>query len=51
MTIAPLIIGSGRMGISLPQVGSLAEGIRPPVRYFRFGADVMVECDLRGYGA
>lgn len=51
VTIAPLIIGSGRMGISLPQVGSLAEGIRPPVRYFRFGADVMMECDLRGYGA
>lgn len=47
VTIAPLIIGSGRMGISLPEVSSLADGIRPPVRYFRFGADLMVECDLR----
>ena len=47
VTIAPLIIGSGRMGISLPEVSSLSEGIRPPVRYFRFGADLMVECDLR----
>jgi diaminohydroxyphosphoribosylaminopyrimidine deaminase / 5-amino-6-(5-phosphoribosylamino)uracil reductase len=47
VTIAPLIIGSGRMGISLPEVASLADGIRPPVRYFRFGADLMVECDLR----
>jgi len=49
VTIAPLIIGSGRMGISLPEVTSLAEGIRPPVRYFRIGADLMVECDLRGW--
>jgi riboflavin-specific deaminase-like protein len=48
VTIAPLIIGSGRMGISLPQVSTLSEGIRPPVRYFRFGADLMIECDLRG---
>jgi riboflavin-specific deaminase-like protein len=47
VTIAPLIIGSGRMGISLPEVTSLSEGIRPPVRYFRIGADLMVECDLR----
>ncbi|MPY73022.1 MAG: hypothetical protein GEU87_02070 [Alphaproteobacteria bacterium] len=51
VTIAPLIIGSGRMGISLPQVRTLSESIRPPVRYFRFGADLMVECDLRGMGA
>lgn len=50
VTIAPLIIGSGRMGISLPEVSSLADGIRPPVRYFRFGADLMVECDLRSDG-
>lgn len=49
VTIAPLIIGSGRMGISLPEVTSLSDGIRPPVRYFRFGADLMVECDLRGH--
>ena len=51
VTIAPLILGSGRMGISLPQVRSLAEGLRPPVRYFRLGADILVECDLRGQGA
>lgn len=47
VTVAPLIIGSGRMGISLPEVQSLSEGLRPPVRYFRFGDDIMVECDLR----
>jgi riboflavin-specific deaminase-like protein len=47
VTVAPLIIGSGRMGISLPEVTTLADGLRPPVRYFQFGGDVMVECDLR----
>jgi diaminohydroxyphosphoribosylaminopyrimidine deaminase / 5-amino-6-(5-phosphoribosylamino)uracil reductase len=51
VTIAPLIIGSGRMGISLPRVETLSESIRPAVRYFRFGADLMIECDLRTDGA
>jgi diaminohydroxyphosphoribosylaminopyrimidine deaminase/5-amino-6-(5-phosphoribosylamino)uracil reductase len=51
VTIAPLIIGSGRMGISLPQVQTLSESIRPAVRYFRIGTDLMIECDLRGCGA
>lgn len=46
ITIAPLIIGSGRPGIVLPQVESLSDVLRPAVRRFRFGADVMVECLL-----
>ena len=48
VTIAPLIIGSGRPGIVLPQVHSLADGLRPSVRRFCFGADVMFECALNG---
>ena len=48
VTIAPLIIGSGRPGIVLPQVHSLADGLRPTVRRFGFGADVMFECTLNG---
>lgn len=46
ITIAPLIIGSGRPGIVLPQVETLSDVLRPAVRRFRFGADVMVECLL-----
>lgn len=46
ITIAPLIIGSGRPGIVLPQVETLSDVLRPTVRRFRFGADVMIECLL-----
>jgi len=46
ITIAPLIIGSGRPGIVLPQVETLSDVLRPSVRRFRFGADVMIECLL-----
>ena len=48
VTIAPLIIGSGRPGIVLPQVHSLADGLRPAVRRVSFGADIMFECTLNG---
>ncbi len=44
VTIAPLIIGSGRPGIVLPQVDSLSDGLRPRVRRFLLGEDVMFEC-------
>lgn len=44
VTIAPLIIGSGRPGIVLPQVDTLSDSLRPPVRRFLFGDDVMFEC-------
>jgi diaminohydroxyphosphoribosylaminopyrimidine deaminase/5-amino-6-(5-phosphoribosylamino)uracil reductase len=44
MTIAPLIIGSGRPSISLPEVGCLSEGIRPRLRKFDLGRDVLFEC-------
>jgi riboflavin-specific deaminase-like protein len=44
VTIAPLIIGSGRPGISLPQVDTLSDGLRPRVRRFLLGEDVMFEC-------
>ena len=44
VTIAPLIIGSGRPGIALPQVDALSDGLRPRVRRFLLGDDVMFEC-------
>ena len=48
VTVAPLIIGSGRPGIVLPQVETMSDVLRPAVRRFRFGADVMIECILNG---
>ena len=44
ITIAPLIIGSGRPSISLPEIGRLSDGLRPTVRKFDLGRDVLFEC-------
>lgn len=48
VTVSPLIIGSGRPAIVLPEVESLTEGLRPAVRRFDFGDDVMFECRFDG---
>jgi diaminohydroxyphosphoribosylaminopyrimidine deaminase/5-amino-6-(5-phosphoribosylamino)uracil reductase len=44
ITIAPLLIGSGRPSISLPEIGRLSDGLRPSVRKFDLGRDVLFEC-------
>ncbi len=48
VTVSPMIIGSGRSAITLPEVASLAEGLRPVTRRFDFGDDVMFECLFDG---
>jgi diaminohydroxyphosphoribosylaminopyrimidine deaminase/5-amino-6-(5-phosphoribosylamino)uracil reductase len=48
ITIAPLIIGSGRPSISLPEIGRLSDGLRPTVRKFDLGRDVLYECRFDG---
>jgi diaminohydroxyphosphoribosylaminopyrimidine deaminase / 5-amino-6-(5-phosphoribosylamino)uracil reductase len=48
ITIAPVIIGSGRPGISLPQIGRLSDGLRPTVRKFDLGRDILFECRFDG---
>ena len=48
ITIAPLIIGSGRPSISLPEIGRLSESLRPTVRKFDLGRDVLYECRFDG---
>ncbi len=47
LTIAPLIIGSGRPGISLPPIQNLALGLRPRCRRYVMGEDVLFDCQLR----
>jgi len=44
VTVSPLIIGSGRPAITLPEVDSLDDGLRPKTRRFDLGDDVMFEC-------
>jgi diaminohydroxyphosphoribosylaminopyrimidine deaminase/5-amino-6-(5-phosphoribosylamino)uracil reductase len=47
ITVSPLIIGSGRPSISLPEIEDLRHGLRPPTRRFDLGEDVMFECRLK----
>ena len=44
--MAPLIIGSGRPSILLPEIDDLTTGLRPRTRRFILGDDIMVECDF-----
>ncbi len=44
ITIAPVILGSGRPSIDLPEITDIREGLRPRVRHFPLGDDILVEC-------
>lgn len=46
ITVAPLIIGSGRPGITLPPIRDLAQGLRPRHRRYVMGEDVLFDCRL-----
>jgi diaminohydroxyphosphoribosylaminopyrimidine deaminase / 5-amino-6-(5-phosphoribosylamino)uracil reductase len=48
ITVAPLIIGSGRPSITLPEIEQLGAGLRPEVRRHVLGADVLFDCRLDG---
>lgn len=46
VTVAPLIIGSGRPSFILPEVETVSGGLRPPSRRFTLGSDIMFDCRL-----
>ncbi len=46
ITVVPLILGSGRPSIVLPEITDLRNSLRPRTRRFVLGDDVMVECDF-----
>jgi riboflavin-specific deaminase-like protein len=46
ITIAPVILGSGRPSIVLPTITDLGDSLRPRTRQVIMGADVMIECDF-----
>jgi diaminohydroxyphosphoribosylaminopyrimidine deaminase/5-amino-6-(5-phosphoribosylamino)uracil reductase len=48
ITVAPLIIGSGRPSITLPEIERVSAGLRPKVRRFELGEDVLFECRFDG---
>jgi diaminohydroxyphosphoribosylaminopyrimidine deaminase/5-amino-6-(5-phosphoribosylamino)uracil reductase len=47
LTLAPLLIGSGRPSLTLEPVTSLDEALRPRFRHFHLGDDVLFDLDLR----
>ncbi|MBT9372252.1 RibD family protein [Rhizobium sp. CSW-27] len=47
VAIAPLIIGSGPTGISLPPIEALAEAQRPAAKVFNLGSDILFDCALK----
>lgn len=46
VTVCPILIGSGRPGISLPGVERLDQALRPAARRFTLGEDVLFDCRL-----
>jgi diaminohydroxyphosphoribosylaminopyrimidine deaminase / 5-amino-6-(5-phosphoribosylamino)uracil reductase len=47
--VAPVILGSGKPGLSLKPIDRLSEALRPAARIFPLAdGDVLFDCDLRG---
>jgi creatinine amidohydrolase len=47
VTVAPMLIGSGRPSITLDPIASLDQALRPACRRFTLGEDVLFDLDLR----
>ncbi len=48
LTVAPLLLGSGRPSLALPEIAEVSEAMRPRTRQLRLGEDTLVECVLGG---
>jgi diaminohydroxyphosphoribosylaminopyrimidine deaminase/5-amino-6-(5-phosphoribosylamino)uracil reductase len=48
ITVAPVILGSGRPGIVLPEIERVTAALRPTTRRFALGEDVLFECRFDG---
>ena len=44
ITVAPVILGSGRPSITLPEIDDVNAGLRPKIRTLSIGQDVLFEC-------
>ena len=47
LSIAPVVIGSGRPGLQIPRSTAMRDCLRPSARIFRMGEDVLWDLDLR----
>jgi len=48
LTIAPVLLGSGRPGVALPEIAEPGHGMRPRMRRATLGEDVLFECIFDG---
>jgi riboflavin-specific deaminase-like protein len=46
VTVAPIILGSGRPGVRLPPVARADEAVRVSMRTFQLGDELLFDCDL-----
>ena len=46
VVVAPMILGSGRTGISLPPIQTCDEALRVPMHVHQLGDEVLYDCDL-----
>jgi riboflavin-specific deaminase-like protein len=47
ITVAPLLLGSGRPSLTLPAIAEPSHGIHPEIRRFALGCDTLFECIFR----
>ena len=47
VTVAPILLGSGRPSLTLPAVERLDEALRPRCRHFQLGSDMLFDLCLR----
>jgi diaminohydroxyphosphoribosylaminopyrimidine deaminase / 5-amino-6-(5-phosphoribosylamino)uracil reductase len=48
LTVSSVFLGSGRPGVKLPGIDQLDAALRPRVRRFTLGDDVLFDCDFDG---
>lgn len=48
VVVSPVFLGQGRPGITLPRIDCLDQALRPRVRRFGLGDDVLFDCHLGG---
>lgn len=46
IAIAPIILGSGPVGMTLPPIERVEQGLRPLTSVYRLGEDLLIDCDL-----
>jgi diaminohydroxyphosphoribosylaminopyrimidine deaminase / 5-amino-6-(5-phosphoribosylamino)uracil reductase len=47
--VAPLLLGAGPAGLTLPPVDRLEHALRPPIRAHALGDEVLFDCDLSAH--